>query len=260
MNSLQVVGGGKMGQALIQGLIDAHWTTPEALRIVEVAEGQRQELSRRFPAATVAADPEVDLDTLVAVKPHFVLEVCAGLERPGRVLSVAAGITLAAMENVLPPGTRVIRAMPNTPALVGAGAAGLAPGSAATDDDLAWATGILGSVGQAVVVTEPQLDAVTGLSGSGPAYVFLLAEALTDAGVAAGLPRDTASLLARQTIHGAGTMLADDPDPVALRAAVTTPAGTTAAGLGALEAHRFRAAVAAAVQAATDRSVELGAK
>ena len=175
------------------------------------------------------------------------------------MLSVAAGITIAAMETALPPGTAVIRAMPNTPALVGAGAAGLAPGSAASDDDVAWAAGILGSVGVAEVVGEPLLDAVTGLSGSGPAYVFLLAEAMTDAGVAMGLTRAVAGRLATQTIAGAGRMLVGDgADPVDLRAGVTTPAGTTAAGLGALEDGGLRATVAAAVRAATERSVELG--
>lgn len=175
------------------------------------------------------------------------------------MLSVAAGITIDTMEAALPDGTPVVRAMPNTPALVGSGAAGLAGGSSAGDDDVAWAAGILGSVGVAEVVTEPLLDAVTGLSGSGPAYVFLLAEAMTDAGVAMGLTRDVAGRLAGQTIAGAGRMLtADGADPVDLRAGVTTPAGTTAAGLAALEERGLRAAMAAAVRAATERSVELG--
>ncbi len=249
-----------MGQALVQGLIDARWAAPEALTIVEVIDEQRDRLATQFPGVNITDTPEAEVDTLVAVKPHLVDPVCRSLVRPTRILSVAAGITIAAMEDAVPEGTPVIRAMPNTPALVGLGAAGLAGGSNANADDLSWAVGILSSVGIAEVVTEPLLDAVTGLSGSGPAYVFLLAEAMTDAGVARGLTREVAGRLARQTIAGAGAMLtADgDADPVDLRAGVTTPAGTTAAGLGALEDHGLRAAVAAAVRAATERSIELG--
>jgi pyrroline-5-carboxylate reductase len=259
MLTLQLIGGGRMGQALLQGLIDADWAPPAELAVVEVAEDQRALLTDRFAGVDIRATPVAEVDTLVAVKPHLVVEVCRGLVRPGRVLSVAAGITIAAMEEALPAGTPVVRAMPNTPALVGTGAAGLAGGGSADADDVAWAAGILGSVGVAEQVPEPLLDAVTGLSGSGPAYVFLMAEALTDAGVAMGLTRDVAGRLARQTIAGAGRMLgADGADPVDLRAGVTTPAGTTAAGLAALEERGLRAALAAAVRAATERSIELG--
>src|SRR5690606_2306140 len=129
--------------------------------------------------------------TVVAVKPQHVPDVCraAAAVGSGRVLSIAAGVTIATLEGSLAPGTAVVRAMPNTPALVGQGAAAIAPGSAATEDDMAWAESLLGAVGQVVRVDEGLLDAVTGLSGSGPAYVFLLAEALIDAGEHAGLPR-----------------------------------------------------------------------
>ncbi len=248
-----------MGQALLQGLIDAGWADPADLAVVEVVADQRAALTAAHPGVRVLDEPLAGRDTLVAVKPNLVVDVCATLDRPGRVLSVAAGITIASMEAALPAGTPVIRAMPNTPALVGAGAAGLAAGSSAGHDDVAWASGILGSVGVAEVVAEPLLDAVTGLSGSGPAYVFLLAEALTDAGVAMGLTRAVAGRLATQTIAGAGRMLvADGADPVDLRAGVTTPAGTTAAGLGALEHGGLRATVASAVRAATERSIEMG--
>ncbi len=248
-----------MGQALLQGLIEAGWAPPSDLAVVEVVPAQREALGRQFDGVTVLSEPLAATDTLLAVKPHLVTEVCAALERPTRVLSVAAGITLAAMEAALPAGTPVVRAMPNTPALVRTGAAGLAGGATAGDDDVAWAAAILGSVGVAEVVSEPLLDAVTGLSGSGPAYVFLLAEALTDAGVAMGLTRVVAGRLAAQTIAGAGRMLnTEGADPVELRAGVTTPAGTTAAGLGALEDGGLRATVAAAVRAATERSIELG--
>ena len=258
---LQVVGGGKMGQALVGGMIDANWAKASELAVVEVVPEQRDQLVESLTGAAVVDQPldEEGIDTLIAVKPHLVAEVCAGLNGPGRVISIAAGITIATIENALPPGTPVIRVMPNTPALVGAGVSGLAPGTSASDDDLEWAVDVLGAVGRAVVVTESQLDTVTGVSGSGPAYIFLVAEALTDAGVRHGLPRPVAAALAANTIYGAGKMMVETgTDPVELRAAVTTPAGTTAAGLAALEDHGLRAAFAEAVGAATRRSIELG--
>jgi pyrroline-5-carboxylate reductase len=176
------------------------------------------------------------------------------------VLSIAAGVPLARLEAALGRGLPVVRAMPNTPALVRAGAAAIAPGSAATDDDLAWAEGILGAVGTVVRVPESLLDAVTGLSGSGPAYVFLMVEALTEAGVLVGLPRDVSAALVTQTLLGSARLLTETGDgPEALRAAVTSPGGTTAAGLRALETAGFRAALLEAVAAATARSKELGA-
>lgn len=254
-----MIGGGKMGQALLHGVVTAGWAKPEELAVVEVMAAQRQHLAEAFPDVLVVDRPLPQVDAVLAVKPYLVQEVCEGLSQPGRVLSIAAGITIATMEAALSPGTIVVRAMPNTPALVGAGAAALCGGSSAEPADIEWASGILGSAGQVVEVAESLLDAVTGLSGSGPAYLFLAAEAMTDAGVSMGLTRDVAALLATQTIYGAGKMMVETGDePVVLRAAVTTPAGTTAAGLAALETHGLRAALAAAVRAATERSVELG--
>jgi pyrroline-5-carboxylate reductase len=175
-----------------------------------------------------------------------------------RVVSIAAGVRLAALEAAL-GRVPVVRAMPNTPALVGSGVTAIAPGSLAGEEDLAWAEEVLGAVGRVVRVGEPLLDAVTGLSGSGPAYVFLVAEALIDAGVLVGLPRDLSTTLAVQTLLGAARLLAETGDtPEALRAAVTSPGGTTAAGLRALEAAGVRAAFLDAVTAATERSKELG--
>ncbi|HEX2118639.1 MAG TPA: pyrroline-5-carboxylate reductase, partial [Acidimicrobiales bacterium] len=153
----------------------------------------------------------------------------------------------------------VVRAMPNTPALVGAGASALAPGTHAGEADLVWAEGVLAAVGIAVRVPEHLLDAVTGLSGSGPAYVFLVAEALIEAGVAVGLPRPVSEALTVQTVLGSARLLAESGErPEALRAAVTSPGGTTAAGLGALESRAVRAAFLEAVDAATRRSKQLG--
>ncbi|MFV0522888.1 MAG: pyrroline-5-carboxylate reductase [Acidimicrobiales bacterium] len=262
MTTLQVIGGGKMGQALVGGLLAAERYRPDQVIVVELAEAQRRRLTGDLPGVTVTDTPRAGVDSLVAVKPHHVVAVCEGLDHPARLVSVAAGITLAAIEAVLPADTPVIRAMPNTPALVGAGAAAVAGGRAAGPDDVAWARDLLAAVGTAVVVDETQIDAVTGLSGSGPAYVFLIVEALTDAGVSAGLPLDVATVLARQTVYGAGRMLTGAPEvsPAAQRAAVTTPAGTTAAGLRALEQHGVRAALIDAVHAATDRSRQLGAR
>ncbi|MEM9133415.1 MAG: pyrroline-5-carboxylate reductase [Actinomycetota bacterium] len=259
MTALQIIGGGKMGQALLGGLLTAGWAPAADLAVVEVSPELRADLSARFDGVAVVDAPRPGVDTMVAVKPHIVLDVCAALDAPGRVLSIAAGITVAAMERALPPGTAVVRAMPNTPALVGVGAAALTGGTASTGDDVTWASGILRAVGEVAVVTEAQLDAVTGLSGSGPAYVFLVAEAMIDAGVAAGLPADVARTLATQTLLGAATLLSQGDQAAAeLRAAVTTPAGTTAAGLRVLEQRAVRAAFIDAVQAATDRSRQLG--
>ena len=258
---LQVIGGGRMGEALVGGLLQAGTVAPGELRVVEPIEARRKELADRFPGIEVAAEPAAADGTVIAVKPADVPAACrsAAAAGSGRVLSIAAGVTIAALEADLAPGTAVVRAMPNTPALVGLGASAIAPGGGADDDDLAWAEALLGAVGVVVRVKESLLDAVTGLSGSGPAYVFLVAEALIEAGVLAGLPRDISTTLAIQTLLGAATLLAKGDDgPEALRAAVTSPGGTTAAGLRTLEQHGVRAAFLEAVAAATERSRALG--
>jgi len=176
-----------------------------------------------------------------------------------RVLSIAAGVRTATIEAGLGAGPAVVRCMPNTPALVGRGAAAIAGGTAATDDDLAWAAAILSAVGTVVSVTESELDAVTGLSGSGPAYVFHLAEGLVAAGIAEGLAPDVADALVRQTLLGAATLLVESgEDPAVLRANVTSPGGTTAAGLAVFADADLIGLVGRAVAAATARSRELG--
>jgi pyrroline-5-carboxylate reductase len=265
MKRVALLGGGRMGEALLGGLLDAGWE-PEALSVAEVDADRRRALEGTFPGVHVAPSPawavaEADV-VVVAVKPGDVvaaLESAAPALADGAlVLSIAAGVTLATLEAAL-PGRSVVRAMPNTPALVRAGAAAIAGGTNATDGDLDLAERVLGAVGVVVRVPESQLDAVTGLSGSGPAYVFLLAEAMIEAGVLVGLPRDSARTLVLQTLLGSGRLLAEgDESPESLRAAVTSPGGTTAAGLAELETHGFRAAVLDAVRAATDRSRALG--
>jgi pyrroline-5-carboxylate reductase len=257
MTKLVIVGGGRMGEALLGGLVAAGWS-PADLAVVEPVAARREELAKRFDGVRVSGEPVVADGAVIAVKPPDVPAAIAAAGA-GRILSIAAGVTIAALEAAAGDGVPVVRAMPNTPALVGAGAAAIAGGSAATEDDLAWAESILGAVGTVVRVPEHLLDAVTGLSGSGPAYVFLVVEALVEAGVLAGLPRPTAAALAAQTVLGAARLLVESGDsPEALRAMVTSPGGTTAAGLRELERHGVRAAFLDAVAAATARSKELG--
>jgi pyrroline-5-carboxylate reductase len=210
---------------------------------------------------TLSADP-VDADAVVlAVKPSDLEEACRGLSehRYGRVLSIVAGATTASIEKLLWPGAVVIRAMPNTPALLGAGASAISPGAWAGAEDLDWAEAVLSSIGTVVRVPESQLDAVTGLSGSGPAYVFLVAEALIEAAAAVGLPGEVAEGLVVQTLLGSARMLAESGrSPAELREAVTSPGGTTAAALAVFERAGLKAIFLEAVLAATERSRALG--
>jgi pyrroline-5-carboxylate reductase len=259
MPQLQVIGGGKMGEALVTGLLASGFAPVAELRVVEKLPARAKELGDRFADLDIADQAGPAGGHVVAAKPGNVVDACRTIPEPAPVLSIAAGVTLHTLEGALPEGTPVVRAMPNTPALVGAGAAAIAAGSRAGEDDLAWAERVLGSVGTVVRVDESLLDAVTGLSGSGPAYVFLVAEALIEGGVLAGLPRPVSSSLAVQTLLGAARLLAESGDgPEALRAAVTSPGGTTAAGLRALERAGVRSAFLDAVMEATERSRELG--
>jgi pyrroline-5-carboxylate reductase len=261
MVELQVIGGGRMGEALVGGLLKAGGLRLDSVRIVEPDAVRRAALEDAFPGVDVVDAPGEAEGSVLAVKPADVPVACRALAEggPSRVLSIAAGVTIAALEAELAAGSAVVRAMPNTPAVVGVGAAAIAPGSVATEEDLAWAEGLLGAVGIVVRVKEPLLDAVTGLSGSGPAYVFLVAEALVEGGVLAGLPREVSEALAQQTLLGAATLLSEGyGDAGALRAGVTSPGGTTAAGLRVLEQHGLRSALIEAVMAATERSEALG--
>lgn len=256
---LAVVGGGNMGAALLGGLIAAQWARPDELAVVEVSASRRQVLTQQFAGTLVLASVGPCDAAVIAVKPGDVATAVAAAVEGGakRVLSIAAGVSVARLEAAAGSGVAVVRAMPNTPALVGQGAAAIAGGASATDDDLAWAEGILGAVGTVVRVPEYQLDAVTGLAGSGPAYIFLIAEALTDAGVLAGLSRPVSEALVTQLLVGSAALLADRGDAAQLRAMVTSPGGTTAAGLRLLEEHGVRSAMLEAVMAATARSREL---
>ena len=250
-----------MGSALLGGLLASGEVRPEDCVVVETLEEARATITREFPGVGVSDAPRAAESAILAVKPADVAQACALLGGCGvtRVISILAGVPIDRLEALLPEGTAVIRAMPNTPALLGAGATAIAAGALATDGDMEWAQRMLASVGLVVRLPEKSLDAVTGLSGSGPAYVFMVAEALIEAGVLAGLDRQTSRELSIQTLLGSSRMLAESgQSPEVLRAQVTSPGGTTAAGLHALESAGVRAAFLDAVLAATARSAELG--
>ena len=258
---LAVLGGGKMGTALVQGLLSSGWA-PDEMVVMEILSQRRDSLSEELLGVDVlgSLDGVAVEAAVVAVKPGDVATAAGAAAEAGatRLLSIAAGVPTRVVERAA-PGVRVVRAMPNTPALIGAGAAAIAPGAAAGEDDLAWAEEILRAVGTVVRVPETALDAVTGLSGSGPAYLFLVAEAMIDAGVHAGLAREVSAALVRQLFVGSARLLAEGDDSAeVLRTHVTSPGGTTAAGLAVLERAAVRAAFIDAVGAATDRSRALG--
>jgi len=255
-----IIGGGNMGAALLGGLL-ATGTDPSTLAVSEAVADRRLDLAARFPGVAVTDGIPACRAAVLAVKPADVPTVAAASVAAGarRLLSIAAGVPTAAIE--LAAGAApvaVVRAMPNTPALVGEGAAAIAAGARALDGDLAWAERILGAVGLVVRVDEAQLDAVTALSGSGPAYLFLVAEALIDAGTSAGLDPELATALTTQLLVGSAKLLAERGDPAALRVQVTSPGGTTAAGLAVLDERGVRDAFVAAVAAAKSRSIALG--
>lgn len=249
-----------MGEALVSGLVAGGWA-PVELAVAEPRAERRRHIQAAWPGIDVAEAPMPAEAAVVAVKPGDVEEACRSLagSQVARVLSIAAGVTLDQLERWLGPGPSVLRAMTNTPALVGAAASALAGGRGAGDADLAWAEGVLGSVGLVVRLPETSLDAVTGLAGSGPAYLFLVAEAMIEGGVLAGLSHEVSRTLVAQTLLGSARLLVESGDSAAsLRVAVTSPGGTTAAGLRALEGRGVRAAFLEAVTAAAARSQELG--
>lgn len=255
-----VFGGGRMGAALLRGLLRAG-REPASLAVVERDEARRGELASELPGVTIGDRPPPGESVVLAVKPADAEVACRAAVAGGarRLLSLMAGVTVATIEGWSGPQVHVLRAMPNTPALVGAGVSAVAAGTSADEADLRWATSVLGAVGEVVRVAEPDLDAVTGLSGSGPAYVFAVVEALIDGGVAAGLSAEVSRTLVLATLAGSARLLIETgASPEELRQQVTSPGGTTEAGLGALADHGLHSALVAAVAAATVRSRELG--
>jgi pyrroline-5-carboxylate reductase len=258
------IGGGNMATALIQGLIATHTAGREQLLVSDIRPEGLMQLRDKYGVRTtldnrVACQSDI---LVLSVKPQsfptLLPTIAPHLAPSTLVISIAAEVAVPAIEAGL-PHSRVVRAMPNTPALVSAGATALAPGSKAGPDDMALATKIFASIGRVVHVEDAQMDAVTALSGSGPAYIFLLAEALAAAGAELGLAPEVAAELAAQTVYGAGKLLRESHDsPAELRRKVTSPGGTTAAGLAALEARDFAGAIAACMRAACARGAELG--
>ncbi len=260
------VGGGNMAEALIRGLLDAHLVPADLLAATDVRSERTAQLARQF-AITAHADNarlvrEADVIVL-AVKPQVMAAVLAEIApvvtARHLLISIAAGVSTATIRAALGKDARIIRVMPNTPALVGQGAAAIARGKGIGPEDLATAEEMFGAVGRAVVLDEEQMDAVTGLSGSGPAYVAIVIESLADGGVRMGLDRATAMTLATQTVLGAARLLAETGmHPGALKDMVSSPGGTTIAGITALEEGGIRTALIQAVERATQRSRELG--
>lgn len=266
MAKVAFIGAGNMAEALLKGLLRSGTERPEELHGTGRRKERLEELSRTYGIRTgtdnAAAAAWADVIVL-AVKPQtmgrVLDQVAPAIDHTKLVISIAAGVPIAALERKLGRGARIVRAMPNTPALVGAGATAIAGGDHATEADLAEAGRLFAAVGQVVTVDEPLLDAVTGLSGSGPAYVFLVIEALSDAGVKVGLPRYSAQALAAQTVLGSAKLLIETGlHPGLLKDQVTSPGGTAIAGLHTLEAGGLRTTLMDAVEAATKRARELG--
>ena len=264
MTRLAVIGAGVMGEALVSGLLRGGWSSDDIV-VADRREFRRAEMTAAhgIAAAEHNADAAAQADTVIlVVKPQdvpAVLPDIAPVLRPGALLvSLCAGVTTKALESHLPAGTPVVRVMPNTPMLVRRGCAGIAAvsaGSSASDDDVAHALELMQALGKAITVPEAYQDAVTAISGSGPAYLFFVVEAMIDAGVMLGLPRDISTILVNQTMFGSAKLLIESGQhPTVLREQVTSPGGTTAAALRQLEDHRVKAAFITAMEAARDRS------
>ena len=255
------IGAGRMATALARGLIRAG-ANPAHVCASDPVDAAARAFESETGAKILPGNQEVVGESTVvvlAVKPQYVSrvvgEVSGSISEQHLVVSIAAGVSISQIESDLQTQRRIVRVMPNTPCLIGAGAAAVAAGSSATEADAEFVKRLMETVGVAMVVPESQLDAVTGLSGSGPAYVYQIIEALSDGGVRMGLPRDTSTRLAAQTVLGAARMVLETGEhPGALKDAVTSPGGTTIAGLHALEEGGLRASLMNAVQAATNRS------
>jgi pyrroline-5-carboxylate reductase len=264
MTMIAVLGAGKIGEALLSGLLSAG-RSAEDLMLTERYPERAAQLEKTYgvravDTATAAREAGV---LVVAVKPQdiepLLAELAGLIDERTLVISLCAGLPTALYERRLPAGVPVVRVMPNTPMLVGEAMSAISAGRHASEADLALAEQLLGSVGKVLRVPEAQQDAVTALSGSGPAYFFYLVEAMIDAGILLGLPRPMVAELITQSAVGAARMLRDSGDhPVTLREAVTSPAGTTIMAIRELENHGVRAALIAAIEAARDRSIELG--
>ena len=263
MTKIAVLGGGQIGEALVSGLVAAGFPAGDVV-VTNRRTSRSRELEEAYGVVT-SSDNEQAIEgadyAFLCVKPYAIIDLLESLH-PSKetvIVSMAAGLTLEALEAAVPQEVPVIRVMPNTPMLVGAGMSTLASGKAVTEEQTAQAVKLLESVGEVAVIADKDMDAAAALQGSAPAYFFLIAEALIDAGVQLGLTRDSAQKLVTQTVAGAGKMLTDSGrDPVTLRANVTSPGGTTAAALRELEESGLRGAFFRAAEACAERSKELG--
>jgi pyrroline-5-carboxylate reductase len=263
--SIGFVGAGNMAEAMIRGLLRGEVFKPKQVTASAPRQERQRELAEKYGIHAAGDNRDAARQSIVvlSVKPQILSrvldEIAETISAESLVISIAAGVPVAAIQSRLRPGTRVVRAMPNTPALVDAGATAIARGEHARESDLEDAKRIFDAVGVTVVLDESLLDAVTGLSGSGPAYVFLILEALSDAGVKVGLSRRTAQLLAAQTLLGSAKLLIETNEhPGRLKDMVTSPGGTAITGLHTLEHGGLRTTLMNAVEAATRRSRELG--
>lgn len=261
--TIALLGAGVMGGTLLAALVRSGHDPADLLVADKSPERAAQVADQHGARAVAAAEAAAAADVVVlAVKPQdmaALMEEIHDAVRPGTlVVSIAAAITTAFLERRLPPGTSVVRVMPNTPALVDQGMSGMSPGSHCTPEQLEQARSLMSSVGRVIVLDESHQDAVTAISGSGPAYIFYVVEAMIEAGVLLGLPRDTSTELVVQTLYGAATMIRETgTHPTVLREQVSSPGGTSVAALRALEDHKVRAAFLTAMEAAATRSHEL---
>jgi pyrroline-5-carboxylate reductase len=265
--SIGFIGTGKMGEALIRGVINSGLVKPDKISASDIDEKKLNSMEAEL-GITVSSDNKQTLEQsdiiLLAIKPQIIRNVLLGMKdavvvKKHLFISIAAGVPIATLAGELPAGTRVVRVMPNICATVGEAASAICPGDTATKSDMETVSEIFNVVGETVVVGEHLMDAVTGLSGSGPAFVFMIIEALADGGVHQGLDRATAQKLAAQTVLGAAKMtLETGQHPGELKDMVTSPGGTTIHGIEALEKNNVRSAIMSAVIAASKRSKELG--
>jgi pyrroline-5-carboxylate reductase len=262
-----LMGAGRMATALARGFVRAEIVPAGAIVACDPSADARKAFASEIPGTTVEAANAADVAqadvVILAVKPQTMTEALASIRGAMKgkalVVSIAAGVTLGRLEAALPEGQRVVRVMPNTPCLIGRGASGFALGKHATKEDAKLVASLLSAVGVAFEMPEKLLDAVTGLSGSGPAFVYSMIEAMAAGGVAEGMSPELAGELAARTVSGAAEMVLQTGEtPAVLRDRVTSPGGTTLAGLGVLRERGFGAAISEAVKAATRRSVELG--
>ncbi|MDA8025073.1 MAG: pyrroline-5-carboxylate reductase [Actinomycetota bacterium] len=260
MYDIAIIGGGKMGGAIASGLVAAGFTSDRSILIVEREEMLRQKLAETLASVSVSSSIEASKSYMVATKPGAALGVIESISESSNdflLISIVAGLSIAAMRDIAGDSVRIVRAMPNTPAQIGKGVTALASSPSVTKDDVIFTEEIFDAVGQRIWLSEDKFDAVTALSGSGPAYFFLIVESMVDAGIELGLSAEVATQLVCETMLGAGALLNLNPDTRRLRLDVSSPGGTTIAATQAMQKAGIRNAIAEGVRAAAQRSKEM---